>query len=219
MSQQSAETEGSDNISMTSTPHELNNKKRSRDSETGNSREAGAGAELEPLNKKNSASGSSQTSYSDIEDKTSHSNDSDMDSSVHHKNDLSSEEEVPEGSEDTGKSKTNEVNHPITSPFPSMGPTQWEQIMLRFDSFEKSIQSTIKEEIKVNNQGLQTQVKSLSTKVLKVESNISANKNEIAKINQKVASIGNIQEYIASEVEKQVSTKVSDLDKQVSTSF
>lgn len=42
---------------------------------------------------------------------------------------------------------------------------------------------------------------------------MSANSNEIAKINQKVANLDNLQEVIAAEVQKQVSDKMSKLEK------
>lgn len=84
--------------------------------------------------------------------------------------------------------------------------------MSRFDTFEKTIQATIKEEIKVNTVGLQKQVKSLTNKVKEVESSISTNSSKIEKINQKVANLDNLQEIIESEVQKQVSQKVASLE-------
>lgn len=85
--------------------------------------------------------------------------------------------------------------------------------MARFDAFEKSIQTTIKDEIKINSVGIQKQVKSLNSKVKEVEKNTSANKNEIAKINQKVENLDNLQEMIAAEVQKQISSKMSHIEK------
>lgn len=99
-----------------------------------------------------------------------------------------------------GSGSEKEVNNTLHPPPPIMGVAQWQQIMSRFDKFEKSIQATIKEEIKVNSVGLQKQVKSLNTKVKEVERNISANKNETAKINQKVSNLDNLQGIIAAEV-------------------
>lgn len=99
-----------------------------------------------------------------------------------------------------------------------MGPAQWAQIMARFDTFEKTIQATIKDEIKISSAGVQKQVKSLNNKMKEVESHISTNTKEIAKINQKVSSIDNIQEMIASEVQKHVSNKVDSLEKELHAS-
>lgn len=61
--------------------------------------------------------------------------------------------------------------------------------------------------------GLQKQVKSLTNKVKEVENITSSNKSEIGKINQKVAQLDNLQEIIAAEVNKQVSEKMSHLQK------
>lgn len=121
---------------------------------------------------------------------------------------------------DGGKSSSNSGNKVTDSNLPNpppeaaaLGSAQWEQIMLRFDTFEKSIQATIKEEIKINSVGIQKQVKSLSSKVKEVEKNISGNKTEIAKINDKIANFDNIQEVIAAEVQKQVSNKMVQMEK------
>lgn len=74
-------------------------------------------------------------------------------------------------------SENEEVNGSIiTTTFPpatpSLGPEHWSEIMARFDSFEKTIQTTIKEEIKVNTIGVQNQVKRLNTAVKEVENKI-----------------------------------------------
>lgn len=94
----------------------------------------------------------------------------------------------------------------------AIGPIHLEQILARFDSrfdtFQKSIQATIKEEIRISSLGVQKQVKALNSKVNVVEKNISANTNEIIKINHKVANLDNLQEVIAAEVKKQVSSEV-----------
>lgn len=94
--------------------------------------------------------------------------------------------------------------------------------MLRFDSFEKSIQTTIKEEIKINSAQMQKQMKSLNSKVKEVEGGISANKNEIAKINQQVSNLndlqGDIKTIVAAEVQKHVSERVASLEKDLEDS-
>lgn len=121
---------------------------------------------------------------------------------------------------DTGKqdSSDKEVNDDSTKIMPAMGPAHWQQIMSRFDSFEKTVQATIKEEIKTSSAGIQKQVKSLNTKVREVENNISANKNEIAKMNKKIAEFGNVEEIITSEVQRCFSGKIANLEKDLEES-
>lgn len=82
--------------------------------------------------------------------------------------------------------------------------------MARFDTFEKSIQSTIKEEIKINTAGIQSQVQSMNTKFKMVDNKISAHKMEID--NRKVANLDNLHEIIETAVKKQVSEQVAHLE-------
>lgn len=82
-----------------------------------------------------------------------------------------------------------EVNSSSQHNVPPLGHTQWAEIMSRFDSFEKTIQATIKEEIKVNTVGVQNQIKKINTAVKGIENKVSTNQNAISKINQKVACI------------------------------
>lgn len=82
--------------------------------------------------------------------------------------------------------------------------------MARFDTFEKSIQSTIKEEIKINTAGIQSQVQSMNTKFKMVDNKISAHKMEID--NRKVANLDNLYEIIETAVKKQVSEQVAHLE-------
>lgn len=104
-----------------------------------------------------------------------------------------------------------EVNKPSHHNVPPLGQMQWAEIMSRFDSFEKTIQATIKEEIKVNTVGVQNQIKKINTTVKGIENKVSTNQSAISKINQKVARLDNLKESLASEIEKQVSQLKTDL--------
>lgn len=187
MIQQGVESLESNETNTASTSGDVMNKKRPREPEFSGV-ETGVGAE--PHNKKNSAAEPSlskapsgnQTNESEAD---SHS---DMDTQEEYEGNIPAEDGalLEKGAKaNTEDNITQKVNSSSDAP-PAMGPDQWGQIMARFDSFEKSIQATIKEEIKINSLGIQKQVKSLSGKVKVVETHISENKKEIAKINQKM---------------------------------
>lgn len=228
--------EGDSNCTLQDT----NKKKRPREEEKDHNPTSGTGVEAEPVNKKNSMVDPSQISFvTKTKDKDSGDQNSLTVDKPDHQTEDSSTGDSPEleesgNSEENStpkeaamnKEKTkggngninNEVSPSKNLPPPSMGSDQWEQIMSRFDSFESSIKSTIKEEIKINSKGLQKQVKSLGSQLKEVETSISANKSEITKINHKVAELDNLQEMIASEVQKHVSEKVTHLENQLEAS-
>lgn len=212
-------TEDKDSDS-THTPQNSNNKKRPREPEKEGKQTSESEIAAEPQNKKGSASNQLQAKCALVNMTSDFGEETPLQTPIsdHQENLTPVEGEVQKEMASTGDNTTEEVNNShITSP-PPMGPAQWDQIMARFDSFEKSIQATIKEEIKVNSVGIQKQVKSLTSKVKEVEGHISANKKEIAKITQKVDNIDNIQEIIASEVEKQVSNRVASLERDLEVS-
>lgn len=117
----------------------------------------------EPKNKKNIPS-SPETSESDIDGKGEASG-----------TEIANNDIIPQ----------EEVNIPggIPPKTAIVGPAQWEQIMARFDTFEQSIQYTIKEEIKINTAGIQNQVKKINTKFKEIDRKVTANKAEIDNIN------------------------------------
>lgn len=211
--QQGSESPRTTGCDSTPSPKNLKNKKRPRETEQEEGQTPGTEPSSQHQNKRNQA-------LPDSEGGSEGSGSSEMDTSEHR------ESRSPQGSEDEQKTDSgqsgkgsNEVN---TTKTPPLNHIHWEQIMARFDSFEKSIQSTIKEEIKVNSTQLQKQMKSLNNKVKEVEGGISTNKNEIAKINQKVSDLndrqGNIQTIVAAEIQKQVSERVASLEKDLEDS-
>lgn len=220
MEQQQQTTEAIENVELDniSTPKDLRKKKRSRDTEREEERSSDAEASVNHPSKKNLLSHSpppelvQEGERVDREHTETDTNEQPMDIGSKDK------EGFKEGdnSDEMGTKQT-QVMHSHTAP-PPMGPAQWEQIMSRFDSFEKSIQTTIKEEIKINSVNMQKQMKSLNSKVKVVETSISANKTEIEKLNQKVANFDNIQEIIAAEVQKQTSKKITSLEKDLEES-
>lgn len=135
-------------------------------------------------------------------------------------NDSMNTEETP--NEGTSDHASNKVDNPIITetlpPNSGLGPAQWSEIMSRFDSFEKSIQATIKEEIKVSSIGVQNQVKKLNNTVKEVQNQVSSNQNAISKINKKVAQFDSFKDNIASEIEKQVSLQVAHLQSDLQVS-
>lgn len=184
--------------------------KRSRETEQVDDRSSEEDNETEQFDE-NNASADIETEGSE----SSNNNPPNMDTSD--QNDPS-QESGTEGDKGKENSTDEEVNKASLKTPPAMGPAHWEQIMARFDSFEKAVQTTIKDEIKIISAGMQKQVKSLNTKVREVENSISANKNEIKKINQKVAHLGNLEEAIASEVQKCFSVRVASLEKDLQES-
>lgn len=191
-----------------------NKKKRPREAENENGPVAETEVRTEPLHKKNLTSVSLQQSFGHESENVESSSQDQMDSQDIN---TSTQNGFLQGGDSTEGGKDNEVNIPSIPPPPPMGLEQWAQIMSRFDKFEKTIQTTIKEEIKINTVGLQKQVKSLNTKIKTVEGYIS-NISEIEKISHKVAKLDNFQEIIAAEVQKQVSMKVGSLEKDLETS-
>lgn len=214
MLQQSEETLEDKTTGLSSTARGGNNMKRPRESES-----AGTETGTEPHNKKNLMAETSQAKPPSGDRPSDSGADSSSDMDTHEPHDNPSEEDntMNKKGTNTESKDPNKVNQ-SSSVSPPMGPAQWEQIMARFDSFEKTVQATIKEEIKVNSIGLQKQVKTLTGKVKVVENHILANTNEIAKINQKINNFDNIQEFIASEVQKQVSEKVANMEKDLEIS-
>lgn len=201
-------------MDLSKNPQKQKNNKRLRETDPEELPASGKDKQMEPRSKRNTATELPNQSPSPT-NSTNHQKDG------RQADNANSQENGGEEKIDNSTKEVNDDSLKTTPPMP-MGPAQWEQIMLRFDSFEKSIQTTIKEEIKINSTGIQKQVKTLGSKVKEVEKNISDNTNEIAKINQKVESINynpdNLQEAIASEVEKQVSERVAQLEKDLKNS-
>lgn len=208
--QEMKEAEAEDaKLEASSNARKIENKKRPRETDV-EDRSSGEELETEQIDE-NNASSDRETEISDSENSKSQN----MDTSD--KNNPP-EETGAEGDKEKDNGSDDEVKKDSLKTPPAMGPAHWQQLMSRFDSFEKTVQTTIKEEIKINSAGLQKQVKSLNSKVREVENSISANKNDIQKINQKVALLGNLEEVIASEVQKCVSGRVAGLEKDLQES-
>lgn len=73
---------------------------------------------------------------------------------------------------------------------PMMPPQQpnWEQFLQRFDTFERTITSTIQEEIRVNTVGLQNEVRSLRSRIDQVEKSSTSNETRLSNIEKKVTT-------------------------------
>lgn len=213
------ETLDNTHFTATSTPKESKSKKRIRDTERADDLTSGSETGMDHPSKKNLPSNSPQPQAQQEGDKGEDSNCTEMDINEQQMETSPTEKESLQKRENAGDegTKKNEVIQPYSIP-PPMGPAQWEQIMARFDSFEKSIQTTIKEEIKINSGNMQKQMKSLNSKVKEVEGSISTNTTEIEKLNQRVAKFDNIQEIIEVEVQKHTAEKICSLEKDLEES-
>lgn len=205
---------------MHSTPK---NNKRPREADSTSPSRTDVGVKSQPKNKKNSPSvlttsivtveeGGETTGTEDTADQSRESTSESSETSV-----MPSVGQDEAGNTLEASQHQKEVNNSKDAP-PALTPDHWEQIMARFDTFEKSIQSTIKEEIKVNTSGLQNQVKKLNTKFKEVEIRMTTHKTEMDNINIKVAKLDNLQGVIAAAVEEQVSAQMSQLREEIKNS-
>lgn len=100
------------------------------------------------------------------------------------------------------------LNNPPTDPHQDL-------ILQRFDQFERTIKSTIQEEIRLNTAGLQSEVRSLHSRLKVVEKANASASSDISKISQKVSKVGNMKDEILAEVDSQVSSKFELLEREL----
>lgn len=116
----------------------------------------------------------------------------------------------------TGENPSN--NNLLPPPPPPPVQAQWEQILQRFDQFEHRIKSTIQEEIGVYTSGLQSEVKSINSRLVKVEDSVSLSSNEISRIDHKVSKLSEIKEEVLNEMEKKIASRVASLERELQES-
>lgn len=134
----STEADDMGELEPLNSPLSSTKKKRPRDLDIDKRNSTGTRSETEPRNKKPQTEPVTQTEI--MEEGNVHHQDENSDQSTQ---DKEHENAIGSGNKVNHSTNSNQLDH-----IPALGPEQWGQIMAWFDSFERTIQTTIKDEIK-----------------------------------------------------------------------